>query len=127
MIFVPISLGDLVDKITILNIKLEQITDPDKIKNIQKEYGLLTDLSDYKDIKQDLESYYNELLAVNFEIWQLEDKIREHEVSQIFDHAFVSSSRRIHLANKKRSQIKKEINIKFKSEVIEEKSYKDHT
>lgn len=125
MIHIPVSLGELVDKITILHIKLTEITDAEKVKNIQKEFYLLTGLDVYTELEHELKEYYQRLFDVNYEIWRLEDVIRECESSGRFDDYFVESSRQIHKANKKRSQIKKEINIKYKSQVVEEKSYKD--
>lgn len=125
MIQIPVSLGELVDKITILHIKLNEITDPEKTKNVQKEHSLLTSHDAYKTLEQELKTYYKDLFDVNYEIWRLEDIIRECESNNRFDDYFIQSSRQIHKANKQRSRIKKEINIKYKSEVIEEKSYKD--
>jgi len=125
MIYIPVSLGELVDKITILHIKLNEITDLNKIANVQKEHSLLTGLDAYKNVADELKPYYKDLFEVNYEIWRLEDIIRECESAGRFDDYFVQSSRKIHIENKQRSRIKKEINIKYNSEVIEEKSYKD--
>ncbi len=123
MIQVPISLGELVDKITILQIKLLEIKDEEKLKNVQKEYNALTSLPIYKELKTQIGSYLNQLFVVNQKLWVLEDDIRKCEKSESFGEIFISCARHIYKTNDERSRIKKELNLAFGSELIEEKSH----
>jgi len=123
MIQVPVSLGELVDKITILQIKLIEIKDEEKLKNIQKEYDALTSLLIYKELRTQISSYLNQLFIVNQKLWVLEDDIRKCEKAESFDDIFVRCARHIYKTNDERSRIKKELNLAFGSELIEEKSH----
>lgn len=123
MIQVPVSLGELVDKITILQIKLIEIKDEEKLKNIQKEYDALTSLPIYKELRTQISSYLNQLFIVNQKLWVLEDDIRKCEKAELFDDIFVRCARSIYKTNDERSRIKKELNLAFGSELIEEKSH----
>ena len=123
MIQVPVSLGELVDKITILQIKLIEIKDEEKLKNIQKEYDALTSLPIYKELKSQISSYLNQLFVVNQKLWVLEDDIRKCEKAESFDEIFIRCARGIYKTNDERSRIKKELNLAFGSELIEEKSH----
>lgn len=123
MIQVPVSLGELVDKITILQIKLIEIKDEEKLKNIQKEYDALTSLPIYKELRTQISSYLNQLFIVNQKLWVLEDDIRKCEKAESFDDIFVRCARSIYKTNDERSRIKKELNLAFGSELIEEKSH----
>jgi len=123
MIQVPVSLGELVDKITILQIKLIEIKDEEKLKNIQKEYDALTSLPIYKELRTQISSYLNQLFIVNQKLWVLEDDIRKCEKAESFDDIFVRCARHIYKTNDERSRIKKELNLAFGSELIEEKSH----
>lgn len=123
MIQVPISLGELVDKITILQIKLIEIKDEEKLKNVQKEYDALTSLPIYKELRTQISSYLNQLFIVNQKLWVLEDDIRKCEKAESFDDIFVRCARSIYKTNDERSRIKKELNLAFGSELIEEKSH----
>lgn len=123
MIQVPISLGELVDKITILQIKLLEIKNEDKLKNVQKEYDALTSLPIYKELKIKISSYLNQLFVVNQKLWILENDVRKCESAESFDDIFISCARLIHKTNDERSRIKKELNLAFGSELIEEKSH----
>ena len=120
MILVPISLGELYDKLSILYIKKNRITDDNKLINIESEYDLLLELTKNAPIDY---YYWYDLLQINSQLWDLENKIREKEKLAEFDNVFIEIARAIHYTNDKRSQIKKEINTKYKSEIIEEKSY----
>jgi len=124
IVFAPISIGELVDKITILEIKESQISDLIKLENIKKELMALNSLSIYQNNKQALFDYQKELREVNLTIWDLEEKIRYLERMENFNDGFIETSRRIHRANDERSFIKKKINILFASELSEEKSYR---
>lgn len=125
MITIPCSLGELIDKITILQIKLEQIKDKDKLNNVLYEYRLLTNLPDYVVHKKQLENDYYSLYQVNLSIWNDENSIREYEQAEEFDREFITIARRIRQNNDQRSRIKKKINKDFNSCIIEEKSHRN--
>lgn len=121
----PISLGELIDKITILQIKTLEIKEESKLKNIKHELNLLSSILDKTGLKMSLAKEINELFAVNYKIWNLEDTIRECERSNSFEEIFVNTARLIYKTNDERSKVKKAINTKFNSDVVEEKSYKE--
>lgn len=124
---VPISPGELVDKLTILELKTEYIKDPEKLNNINIEKELLEkvwQISNYCSFN--IEKEYKELLEVNRQIWHIEDAIRDKERQKLFNKDFVDLARKQYPANDKRAQIKKEINIKLGSFLIEEKSYSSY-
>jgi hypothetical protein len=125
IIHVPISLGELVDKITILQIKLLEIKDPEKLKNIRKEHDLLTSLDAYVLQKESLNTYIRDLFIVNHKLWILEEDIRRFEKEKSFGNFFIECARGVYKTNDERSRIKKEINLKFGSELIEEKSHEE--
>lgn len=119
-ITIPVSIGELLDKISILEIKNEMIQDHEKLKNVQKELELLKEKA--KDIEVP-ENLIYELKQTNLVLWKIEDSIRNKETLQKFDREFVILARKVYKTNDKRSDIKKEINLYTKSELIEEKSY----
>ena len=123
---VEISIGELFDKLTILEIKIDKINDPIKLENITKEWSALNDksvnvLSIFAD--SDLFKKIDQLKIVNEELWWVEDNIRENEKQQIFDKEFVELARSVYKLNDERSEIKRQINLLTKSNIIEEKSY----
>ena len=123
IINIPVSLGELVDKISILQIKRKNIRDKEKEKLINKELSLLK-----KTLKNSLndnliKKYLDELIKINSKLWRIEDDLREHERKKIFDQEFIELARSVYLTNDKRSQVKLEINKKFGSQIIEVKSY----
>ena len=120
-IFAPISIGELIDKITILEIKQIYMTGI-KLKNINKEMKLLKDILQDKnlEINHDL---INNLKEVNKNLWEIEDNIRIKERTQKFDKEFIQLARSVYKENDRRASIKKEINEMYNSELIEEKSY----
>ena len=123
---VEISIGELFDKLTILEIKIDKINDPAKLENITKEWSALNDksvnvLSIFAD--SDLFKKIDQLKIVNEELWWVEDNIRENEKQQIFDKEFVELARSVYKLNDERSEIKRQINLLTKSNIIEEKSY----
>ena len=122
MINIPVSVGELFDKMTILEIKLENIKDPDKIINIQKELKMLFLVSNPID-KTSITDLVDKLKVVNKKLWIIEDNIRIKEKEQKFDDEFIQLARDVYKTNDKRSEIKKEINKLTNSELIEEKSY----
>jgi hypothetical protein len=121
---VEISNGELLDKISILQIKLERISDESKLKNIQAEYTELTKIG--AKLLEDEQTLYMKLKAVNQILWDIEDRIRIKEKEKIFDQEFVDLARSVYITNDKRADIKKEINILSGSYLIEEKSYEKY-
>ena len=125
---IEVSIGELLDKISILQIKAERIDDPSKVKNINKELDVLMSLwndSPYSDTN--LSSEINELKNINEALWDIEDKIRDKERNQLFDKDFIELARSVYFTNDKRAEIKRVINSKTGSELIEEKSYSDYS
>ncbi len=119
---IEISMGELVDKVSILTIKLEKIKNPDKLKNIKKEYNLLYESMHKIGITKESEDFIN-LVNVNLKLWDIEDKIRIKEANKEFDDEFIQLARSVYFENDKRAEIKKQINLTFGSELIEEKEY----
>lgn len=120
---IEVSIGEIVDKLTILDIKMTNILDPEKLKNISKEYGYLKDVvEDDLGISTTSEAY-NKLLNINKELWDIEDDIRDKERNGEFDNRFIELARAVYVTNDKRAEAKKEINLKFGSNFVEEKSY----
>jgi hypothetical protein len=124
IIHAPISIGELIDKITILKIKSILITDTIKLKNIEQELQLLEELKDSLNIDIDtLEELQYKLYGVNLELWHIENYKRECEKKQTFDDKFIETARQVYLKNDLRAEIKRKINIMVGSDIIEEKSY----
>ncbi len=119
----PISIGELMDKISILRIKLKNITDKNKLNFINEELSLLE--SSLNKIIQDakVNEYLEMLIDVNSNLWDIENNIRDCERSKRFDQEFIDLARKVYLTNDKRSEIKLEINKYFGSELVEIKSY----
>lgn len=130
LILVPTSLGELLDKITILKIKSERITDRARLENVKKELHLLEEIRQ-KSFSANHESLgimlklEGELKKSNENLWDLEDSIRELDKKKDFGEEFIRVARSIYVANDRRASIKKEINIMIGSALVEEKSYKD--
>lgn len=122
-IYAPISVGELLDKLTILTIKLQYIKDDSKLVNIQKEHKILKEIADSLKIKPGLDSLYKELLFVNQQLWDIEDQKRLHEKQKKFNDQFIQLARQVYVQNDYRAKIKKDINILMDSDIIEEKSY----
>ena len=125
MINIPVSVGELIDKITILKIKLTQIKDEEKLINVQKEHDTLTFLDQYVTIQKDVIEHQQQLMEVNLAIWFLEEDIRHYEKIQHFTGDFIEVARKIYKTNDERSRIKKEINVLCNSELVEEKSHEE--
>lgn len=120
---IEVSIGEIVDKLTILDIKMSNILDPQKLINISKEYGYLKDVvEDDLGIPTSSEEYIK-LLNINKELWDIEDDIRDKERNKEFDERFIELARAVYVTNDKRAEAKKEINLKFGSNFVEEKSY----
>jgi hypothetical protein len=120
---VEISNGELLDKFSILEIKMGNITDPSKLTNVENEYKELT--SDCTDLLRNstISSLYAELKSVNQKLWVVEDDIRECERSKDFGQEFISLAREVYFTNDDRARVKKEINLASGSSLVEEKSY----
>lgn len=117
---IEVSIGEIIDKLTILFLKREKISDTDKLKNIKKEFDYLTGIIEKLNIKsEDIQ----ELLDINNLLWDIEDKIRDKERNNVFDDEFIQLARSVYITNDLRADIKKKINLKYFSEFVEEKSY----
>ena len=121
---VPVSVGEVLDKITILQIKLAQISDEAKRVNIQNELDALLPLVTGDEFATDqMQGLMAELKAVNKALWDIEDDIREKEAAKSFDAEFIRLARAVYVTNDKRAEIKKQINLATGSALVEEKSY----
>ena len=125
---VEVSNGELLDKLTILELKLSNISDVKKLTNIQKEHDELNPLAGqlFDSYGEELNNLYKQLAEINSELWTIEDDIRECERNKDFGSDFVSLARAVYFTNDKRSQIKKSINLLTGSGFVEEKSYEDY-
>lgn len=126
-ISIPVSIGELIDKLTILEIKSKIITDELKLKNIRYEFESLNKIFKSLNLDNDIHDFYNELYDVNLTIWNLEDKIRERGKNLLYTDDYIILSKiakNIYVSNDLRSTIKKNINIKYSSDIVEEKSHK---
>jgi hypothetical protein len=126
-ITVPISPGELLDKITILRIKAQRISDPQKLANVRRELHSLQDTWDSSAYaKGGIDSDVDALLKVNERLWVIEDEIREKERAKGFDAEFIRLARAVYFENDERAAIKRRINVKLGSTIIEEKSYAEY-
>ncbi len=123
--FVPVSIGELFDKISILEIKAERLSDPAKLANVNKELRMLNEIAAQLDLgdRTQLLEVLPRLKAVNEDIWDAEDKIRDFERRGVFDEDFLKVARSIYRLNDGRASAKREINVFTSSSVVEEKSY----
>jgi hypothetical protein len=123
-IFAEISAGELIDKITILEIKLEQIQDAAKRANVRREFDTLgATLAKDVAASDDLTRLRGALKAVNLELWRIEDEIRDEERASRFGERFVELARAVYFTNDRRAALKRQINLLTDSDLIEEKSY----
>lgn len=124
---VEISIGEFFDKITILEIKHERIKDEAKLNNIKNELEMLNALLDTLPFSRtNVVDEVAELKAINEKLWVIEDDIREKESAKEFDQAFIDLARSVYFTNDKRSDVKRAINLKLGSDLIEEKSYEEY-
>ena len=124
---VPVSVGEVLDKITILQIKLAHISDANKRVNIQNELDALLPLVTGDGFTTDeMQGLMAELKSVNEALWDIEDDIREKEAAKSFDAEFIKLARAVYVTNDKRAEIKKQINLATGSALIEEKSYESY-
>jgi len=127
IIQVPVSPGEVLDKITILEIKSERISDPDKVANVRRELELLGSTW-RKSVEQDatVSRIHAELKTINEALWEIEDDIRDKERAREFDQRFIDLARSVYVTNDQRANAKKELNVYLGSEIVEEKSYQDY-
>lgn len=127
LIQTPVSYGELIDKITILEIKSRRIADEAKLANVRNELNLLNATWQNDSASQtDIGSERAQLLAVNELLWDIEDKIRLKERAQEFDREFIELARAVYFRNDERAAFKRQINLKLGSQLVEEKSYQDY-
>lgn len=129
MIKINASVGELLDKISILKIKEQKINDEKKLLNITKELGLLSSIAE-KFIEKDEKSYkkfMDELFEINLQLWETEDNIRILENKKNFNEEFIQLARNVYYSNDKRFEIKSKINNFYGSEIVEEKDYEDYS
>ena len=122
-----ISFGEFLDKLTILDIKCERIKDAEKLENVKHERDVLNNIwnADEKS-SVDISEEYDALKRINEKLWEIEDDIRDKERNKEFDQEFIDLARAVYVTNDERARIKKEINVKLGSDLVEEKSYSDY-
>ena len=125
---IEISNGELLDKISILELKILKIKDEEKLINVHKEFDTLNPLvvELFENYDGQLQNHYLELAKINGELWDIEDWIRDCEREKRFDKEFVELARSVYITNDKRCEVKKLINILTSSGLVEEKSYKEY-
>jgi hypothetical protein len=121
---IEVSIGEIVDKLSILRIKKNNISDSEKLKNVTTEYDYLYSIV-FDELKIEESDFYN-LVLINEKLWDIEDKLRDKERDKSFDNDFIELARSVYFTNDKRAEIKKEINLKYGSLFVEEKSYKEY-
>ncbi len=127
-ILVPISPGELLDKITILQIKSERIDDAAKVANVRTELDMLSKVwEDSVESDEVIDSLAAELKAINEELWVIEDDVRDEERHKRFGERFIELARSVYVTNDKRADAKKRVNLHLNSTIVEEKSYQDYT
>ena len=126
LINTPISLGELVDKISILIIKQKNITDETKLDHVKKELDFLQKtLMSYVQ-QEEINNYLENLININSKLWNIEDDIRECERKKLFDQSFIDLARSVYFTNDERAKVKNDINKTFGSELVEVKSYEEY-
>lgn len=122
---IEVSIGEIVDKLSILDIKRRKITNTDKLVNIEREYLYLHEIV-FADLNVNMD-IYNQLLLINEELWDIEDKIRIKEKNKEFDEEFIDLARLVYVTNDIRYETKNLINLKYGSDFKEEKSYEPYS
>jgi hypothetical protein len=122
---VDVSIGELVDKATILHIKSERINEAEKLRNINNEFHLLQNAMSSAGIDAQSREYQS-LYEINSRLWDIENAIREKEAAKAFDNEFIELARSVYFNNDKRAAVKREINLRYGSSLVEEKSYKSY-
>lgn len=121
---IEVSNGEIIDKLTIIQIKIERITDEAKLRNLRKEFKELSRVTE--SILSVSDPLYKDLYEVNCELWDIEDHIRDLERKKDFREDFISTARSVYFKNDRRAELKREINIRTASGLIEEKSYEKY-
>jgi hypothetical protein len=126
-IHVPVSPGEVLDKITILEIKSERMSDPEKVANVRVELALLQETWSQAVAEDDvIRELHAQLKEINEGLWEIEDDIRDKERVKQFDARFIELARSVYFTNDRRSEVKKKLNLHLGSQIIEEKSYQDY-
>jgi hypothetical protein len=118
---IEVSVGEIVDKLSILQIKTALIKDEEKLTNVKKEYNYLYDIV-FNEMKIEQSDFFD-MVIINQKLWEIEDNIRDKERDKNFDQDFIELARSVYYTNDERAKIKKAINLKYNSSFIEEKSY----
>lgn len=125
-ITIPASIGELVDKLTILNIKLEKVTNKEKKENLVKEKNKLQKIYDNLNFDDEIDQFFNQLMTINKKLWNIEDEIRILERNKQFDEKFIKLARSVYITNDERFSIKNKINNLVGSNIKEEKLYQKY-
>ena len=127
IILVPVSPGEVLDKITILEIKSERMNDTGKLANVKRELELLQ-VAWLQSVEEDetVRRIHADLKTINEALWEIEDDIRDKERAREFDQRFIDLARSVYVTNDQRANAKKELNVYLGSEIVEEKSYQDY-
>lgn len=126
MVAVPVSVGELIDKLSILQVKKIKITNPEKLKYVSEEFDLLHNQSKIYFQVNEVRSLYDSLTEVNSNLWDVEDKLRVFESEKKFDQEFIELARKVYYTNDERFRLKNEINSITSSEIREVKDYKPY-
>jgi hypothetical protein len=126
-ILIPMSPGEILDKITILQIKAERITDPAKVANVRTELELLDKVwLEAVEVDAEISALTTELKSINEALWVIEDDIRDEERNKRFGERFIELARAVYVTNDERANAKKKVNLHLNSNIVEEKSYQDY-
>jgi hypothetical protein len=123
MVSVPVSVGEMIDKLSILQVKKTKISNVEKLEFVNKEFELLHNLSSVYLNKVEIESLYQQLVKINSSLWDIEDKLRISEKDNKFESEFISLARQVYFTNDERFRLKNEINLMTSSEIREVKDY----
>lgn len=126
MISVPVSIGELIDKLSILHVKQNKISNQEKLSYINKEFELLYNMSSYYLNDLEISKLYHQLVEVNMKLWEIEDELRILESKDIFDESFIQLARKVYFTNDERFSLKNKINDLTNSEVREQKEYVEY-
>lgn len=126
MISVPVSVGELIDKLSILHVKQNKISNQEKLSYINKEFELLYNMSSYYLNDLEISKLYHQLVEVNMKLWEIEDELRILESKDIFDESFIQLARKVYFTNDERFSLKNKINDLTNSEVREQKEYVEY-
>ena len=126
MLSVPVRVGELIDKLSILQVKKIKVTNSDKLLFINKEYDLLYEMSSEFLQRKDILQIYDDLINTNLKLWEVEDELRVIENTKNFDDAFTELARLVYYTNDERFRLKDKINSLTNSEIKEQKDYKEY-